>query len=176
MSLEQWILQEFDEMSARLQGQVLAVVPVERRHERPGGGNSITWATFHVARHADLALAIIGGGEPLRGGGFGLGEVEHAGVDPLDALDVERYVSEVIAAGREFVSTLDAEQVERIPDASGTLERADVSRGEFPWLYGQWSGQPVAFFLRWPLIAHATNHIGEMIATRNRMGLSPHSS
>ncbi len=176
MSLEQWILQEFDEMSARLQGQVLAVVPVERRHERPGGGNSITWATFHVARHADLALAIISDGEPLRAGGFGLGEVEHAGPEPLGASDVERYVLEVTAAGRDFISTLDTTQIERVPGAAGTLERAGVSRGEFAWLYEQWSGQPVAFFLRWPLIAHATNHIGEMIATRNRMGLSPYTA
>jgi hypothetical protein len=27
--------------------------------------------------------------------------------------------------------------------------------------------------VRWPLTGHLTNHVGEMIATRNRMGLSP---
>jgi len=176
MSLHAWILREFDDMTARLQTQVLAVVAPERRHERPGGGNSITWATFHVARHADLALAIIGGGEPRHRGGFGLGEVEPVAADPLDAAAVEHLVLDVTAAARDFIATFDVGQLERVPDSSGTLERAGVPRGEFAWLYEQWSGQPVAFFLRWPLTAHATNHIGEMIATRNRMGLSPYSS
>jgi len=174
MRLEQWILDDFNELSARLSGQVLARVPPERRHERPGGGNSITWATFHLARHADLALAIVAGDEPRRRGGFGLGEVEPTGPEGLDAADVERYARDVLAAGRDFITALDADQLDRIPDAPGTLERAGVPRHEFSWLYEQWSGQPVAFFLRWPLTAHATNHIGEMIATRNRMGLSPY--
>jgi hypothetical protein len=176
MRLQQWILDEFDEMSARLRTQVLALVPPERRHERPGGGNSINWAAFHVARHADLALAIIDGGEPRRRGGFGLGEVEHVGPEPLDAAEVERYVLDVTADARDFILTLDIGQLERMPDAARALELAGVPRGEFAWLYEQWSGQTVAFFLRWPLTAHATNHIGEMIATRNLMGLSPYSS
>jgi hypothetical protein len=36
------------------------------------------------------------------------------------------------------------------------------------------AGQPAAFFVRWPVIGHAINHVGEMIATRNRIGLSPY--
>jgi hypothetical protein len=36
-----------------------------------------------------------------------------------------------------------------------------------------WAGKPMSFFVRWEVIGHLANHTGEMIATRNRMGLSP---
>jgi hypothetical protein len=36
-----------------------------------------------------------------------------------------------------------------------------------------WGGQSLGFLVRWPLIGHITNHVGEMISTRNQQGLSP---
>jgi len=36
-----------------------------------------------------------------------------------------------------------------------------------------WQGKPTAWLARWPLLGHIGSHAGEMIATRNRMGLSP---
>jgi hypothetical protein len=43
----------------------------------------------------------------------------------------------------------------------------------YGWLYRMWDGQPASYFLRWEVVGHLTNHVGEMIATRNRLGLSP---
>jgi hypothetical protein len=175
MNLRTWILQELVDVSARLQTQVLAVVPPERRAQRPGGGNSINWATFHIARHADLGLAVLSGREPLQIGSSGLGEIEQPGLAGLEAPHVYRYAESVLVASRDFATTLDPDSLERIPDSSATLEAAQVPADEFGWLYEQWAGKQAAFFIRWPLTAHVTSHIGEMIATRNRLGLSPYS-
>lgn len=176
MNLETWIQQELDDVVLRLESQVLAQVPRERRDERPGGGNSINWALFHVARHAELALASLTGRDPSRNGAFGLGEVEDQGQETLNAATVEGFSAEVFAAAREFVLTLRPTQLAAVPDARATLEAAGIPRDDFGWLYDQCVGKPAAYFIRWPLTAHATNHIGEMIATRNRLGLSPYAS
>jgi hypothetical protein len=176
MNLETWIQQELDDVVARLNTQVLAFVPPDRRIERPGGGNSINWATFHVARHAELALAVLTRTGVTRSGSLGLGELEPQGPQPLDAESVERYAAGVFEATRTFGLNVDTGALETIPDTAATLVAAGVPRDELGWLYKQWVGKPAAFFIRWPLTAHATNHIGEMIATRNRLGLSPYSS
>jgi hypothetical protein len=36
-----------------------------------------------------------------------------------------------------------------------------------------WAGQPVSFFVQWEVVGHRLNHLGEMIAVRGRLGLSP---
>ncbi len=176
MRLEAWIQQELADVVARLNTQVLALVPREHRQQRPGGGNSINWATFHISRHAELALAVLTSGAVSHRGALGLGEVEQEWPDDLGANAIEQYAGDVFARARRFALMLDAGSLDRIPDAATTLERAAVPRAGYDWLYEQWTGRPASFFIRWPVIAHATNHIGEMIATRNRLGLSPYSS
>jgi hypothetical protein len=173
MDLRTWLLAELDDTAGRLERQVLARVPVERRGERPGGGNSITWSTFHLARHGDLALAVLRAGEPQRTGGGGLEEAEQDWAAELVPQEVDAYALGVLAAARELVAS--GPDLDAVPDADAALARADVPRDRFDWLYEQWSGQPAAFLVRWPLIGHVQLHLGEMLATRNRMGLSPHS-
>ncbi len=176
MNLETWIQQELGDVVSRLESQVLAQVPHERRHERPGGGNSINWALFHIARHAELALAILTRGCVSYRGAFGLGENEYQVPGTVEAASVERFARDVFAAAGEFALTLHAGGLEAALDVDATLDDAGIPRDEFAWLYDQWVGRRAAYFVRWPLIAHATNHIGEMIATRNRLGLSPYAS
>ena len=48
-----------------------------------------------------------------------------------------------------------------------------MPRDRFDWLYAMWEGKPAAFFVSWEAIGHGVSHLGELIATRNRMGLSP---
>jgi hypothetical protein len=170
--LTSWLLDELDDAAARLADQVLALVPPDLRAERPGGGNSIAWSTLHVARHADLALSVLTGAPPARGGGFGLDEAEPTEAPAVDPEDAAVYASTTLTAARALVA--DGPDLAAVPDAAGTLDRAEVPRDAYGWLFEQWSGQPVAFFIRWPLIGHVQNHVGEMIATRNRLGLSPH--
>ncbi len=174
MNLESWIQLELRDVSSRLTSQVLTPVPRDRRDERPGGGNSINWALFHVARHAELALAVLTRRPISRTGAFGLGETEMEGPDRLDAVAVESLARAVLTDAAAFALELTPAGLDAIPDARATLASAGIPHEGFDWLYEQWVGQPAAFFVRWPLTAHATNHIGEMIATRNRLGLSPH--
>jgi hypothetical protein len=176
-TIRDWILADLADVEGRLRSQVLAAVPPHRRQERPGGGNSVAWATLHIARHAELAIAILGGPDPARRGAFGLGEVEpDSWPEPPDPVSIERYALETLEAARGLLATIDLDTLDGVPEARAVLERAGVPDDQFGWLYEQWGRQPRAFFLRWPLLAHQTSHIGEMIAARNRMGLSPYAN
>ncbi|HET9051460.1 MAG TPA: hypothetical protein VFO60_07130 [Candidatus Dormibacteraeota bacterium] len=184
MDLQEWLVEELDDAVARLRGQVLELVPAERRSERPGGGNSIAWACFHAARHADLAQSAITGATPVLEGwrdqlpgavkaGGGIEEAQQPWSDELDPVRVDGYLLAVCGAGQRLVSELEPDELELVPDATAALARGGVDAGAFDWLYKMWSGKPAAFLVRWPVIGHVANHTGEMIATRNRMGLSP---
>jgi len=174
IDLTSWLLAELDDATARLEHQVLAHVPPRRRAERAdGGGSSIAWTTLHLARHADLALAALTGAPPARAGAHGLGEIEPDGGAPVDGEDAGAYALATLAAARAFVAS--GPDLEAVPDTTAALERAAVPRDAFGWLYEQWAGQPAAFLVRWPLIGHVHNHVGELIATRNRLGLSPYA-
>ncbi len=185
MDLSQWVLSQFDDTVERLRAQVLDLVPPERRREQPGGGNSILWGCFHLARHADLALAVVAAEEPAppagrlalgpvaATGGNGLQEAEPSWAGALPPEGVDTYLGAVVARVRQFLSAAVPSRLELVPDVQPRLTGANIDAGDFAWFYKMWQGQPVAFFVRWPLIGHIANHTGEMIATRDRMGLSP---
>ena len=86
---------------------------------------------------------------------------------------MDAYLATVCDAGHRVLGELAPDGLERVPDATGVLRRGGVDSGTFDWLYRMWDGKPAAFLVRWPVIGHVANHTGEMIATRNRMGLSP---
>jgi hypothetical protein len=184
VDLSQWLVAELDDTVARLRSQVLDLVPRERQGERMPGGNSIRWATFHVARHAALALAVVGRG-PLTDDprlasfgadaaspGNGLQEVEQPWAAELDALAVDEFATSVFLDVRAYLTALSPDDLDDRPDTVERLRAAGIDDTVFGWLYRMWD-QPLAFLVRWPLIGHVTNHVGEMIATRNQMGLSP---
>ncbi len=184
MDLGEWLVEEYEDITARLRGQVLDLIPVERRFERPGGGNSTVWACFHVARHADLARSVITGEDillerwrdqlpPSSKGGGGIEEAEQPWSDDLDPGLVDGYLAAVLAECRRAVAALGPDDLDRVPDGAGGLRRAGVPTEGFEWLYRMWGDRPAAFFVRWPVMGHLANHTGELIATRNRMGLSP---
>ncbi len=184
--LRQWIADEVVENGRRLTEGVLAHVPPERRLERPGGGNSITWGLWHASMHADLALrGVLRGDEPLHatwaeragaGGlppGWGLGEDEQPDVNELDQQAVAGYLADVLGDAATWVAGAQLSELTRVRDARSVLRSAAVSEDDYDWLYRMWDGKPAAYFLRWEVVGHVGNHVGEMIATRNRMGLSP---
>jgi hypothetical protein len=176
-----WIVDEYADARQRLTNQVLGLVPADRRAEAPGGGNSVLWGCFHVARHTDFALSVLTGSEPSLGApaaagyaGAGLEEAEQAWAADLDPAEVDAGLARVADAAAAYLAALDTgDELARRPDAAAALERAAVPTDRFDWLYRMWSGQPAAWFVRWPIVGHLANHTGEMIATRNRMGLSP---
>jgi hypothetical protein len=176
MNLSEWLLTDIEDAIGRLTNQALTPVPLLRRGERPGGGNSITWTSLHIARHAQLALSALDGtaiDTPVTGGD-GLDESEAEWAAGLDAARVEAYLFTVLEAVRGYVASLDPDALDAVPNAERALAEAGVPRERYAWLYAQWSGQPTAFFLRWPLLGHVRHHTGELTATRNRLGLSPH--
>lgn len=188
MDLMRWIRDEHASVRTRFERSVGSIVPIERWRDPLGpGGSSLAWLMFHAAYHEDLAInGVLRGGRPLIDGRraalgiagaephVGLGETEAADVTAtldLDALG--EYFDDVPVATETWMLELTADQLDERPDAAGALDRAGVSDAAAPWLYRLWSGQPTAFFVQWEAIGHRINHVGEMVALRNRMGLSP---
>jgi hypothetical protein len=184
MDLSTWLLAEHDETQARHRDQVQRIVPADARTARLPGGNSIRWATYHVARHAALGLVVAGAAEPGRDGrladfptdaavgGGGLQEVEQPWAADLDLAAVDGYAAAVADDVRAYLAALRPDDVDRVVDTEGRLRAAGVDPDAFGWLYRMWDA-PVAFLVRWPMLGHWTNHVGEMIATRNQLGHSP---
>jgi len=184
VDLSQWLVDEIDDISSRLRGQLLELVPPSRRRERPGGGSPILWNTFHAARHTSLALAVL---SPQLGPeryawlddlvskadpGIGLEEAALPWADAFSPEKVDGYLADVLGDARRFLAG-PAIDLDAVPDVSGALNRAGIGPGEWGWLHRMWQDKPAAWLVRWPLTGHISSHVGEMIATRNRMGLSP---
>jgi hypothetical protein len=175
VDLRQWLVDEFDDAVGRLKAHVLFLVPEEQRAERPGGGNSVLSTCYHTARHIDLALSVLTESEmllpvPARRESAGLDEGE-ASLE-LDAAEVDRYLARVLVAARRYIGAFDVADAERVPDSEWTLVAAGLPADDYDWLYRSWSNKPVAFFVRWEIVGHLGAHVGEMIATVHRMGLS----
>jgi len=178
-----YLVQDLDDTLARLSSQVLDLVPPQRQLEPLPGSNSIAWALYHTARHAQLALHVLGRSpavpQDVEGldarawtGGAGLQEVQQEWFTPSDASALREYHAEVFAHVRDFLGTLEPDGLNAPTDAAGALAEAEVDREVFGWLYGMWD-QPVAFLVRWPLTGHLVHHVGEMVTYRNQIGLSP---
>jgi len=86
---------------------------------------------------------------------------------------VDAYLVAVCDAGHRLLGELTSQDLDRVPGTAAALRRCGVDSDAFDWLYRMWDGKPASFLVRWPIIGHLANHTGEMIATRNRMGLSP---
>ena len=184
MDLSAWLVAELDDTVQRLRSQVIDIVPPERRRERLPGANSIGWATFHVARHAALALRVSGGDlaasdallaglDPsLSSASAGLHEVQQPVLDLIETPQIDGYALAVFGEVRGYLASVGEHSFAEAVDVATELERIGLDADQFGWLYGLWA-QPDGFLVRWPMLGHVTNHVGEMIALRNQMGLSP---
>ena len=177
MDLRNWLVSDASDIRRRLQGQVLDIVPAELRDARPGGGNSITWGLFHVTTHAELALATLNQ-SPVAGEGFlhewgGLEESEPEWSTDLDPLEVEVRVVEVIDRIVDLLEQQSLDELDEPIRVADAFERAGVNPDHYAWLARMWTDQSNSFLVRWPLLGHVGNHIGELVAVRNRLGLSP---
>lgn len=188
MELRTWIVGDVVSLRQRLAGGVLAYIPMDRRAERvDGGGIAPTYVLWHLARHHDVAVnRVLRGVDEVVGDWTdrlgvstdlwrGLAEGEDAElVDLLDPEAVEGYVLAVLDGTRSWLddadlAILDPPMVE-IDEALADLGTPEDRMG---WLYDMWRGKPASFFLSWEAVGHGVNHLGELTAIRNRMGLSP---
>ena len=186
MNLRRWIDGELALIGDRVTTQVLDLVPLERRSEPIEGGSSITFLLWHVARHHDLAInaALLGrpqvldahpavaDGEVLVWAGLPEAE-DHEFTTRLDPVAVATYHAAVNESTRAWLADADLAILGEVIDAPSALTAAGVDEEGFPWLHRMWSGQTGAFFVQWEAVGHQINHLGEMVAVRNRMGLSP---
>jgi hypothetical protein len=191
VDLRTWLLDAHRDMRTRLDGAVLAKVPVERWAETPpGGGSSITWLTVHLARHHDLALQtairnraplftellpVLGLDPAHHAAGTGLTEREDTVVtEAIDPAALVAYVAAVFDTTERWLQRLSAMAMDSIPDTGRRLVRlGGLDTDDFGWLIAMWSGRPVSWLVQWPLLGHANAHIGEAIAVRNRLGYNP---
>ena len=183
MELSSWLVAEHDDAMQRLSGQILDIVPAERRRERLPGANSVDWTVFHIARHASLALRVLGHdpamSDALLAGAAaevtapsaGLQETEQPWLAQIETPQLEAYSLSVLDEVRAFLSRQDAAGVDVAPDVTAALRTAGLDEQQFGWLYQQWSTPHLLF--RWPLTGHIIHHVGELTGVRNQMGLSP---
>ena len=185
MNVSDYLVAELDDSVGRLRTQILELVPLDRQLERLPGANSVTWITYHVARHAALALSIVTGSAGIRDtrldafdprastGGAGLHEVQQPFTDDLDPSTVNDYALQVFADVRVYLQSIEEPELDALLDIEAALDAAHIEHDTFDWLYRLWADQPIAFLVRWPLTAHLTHHVGELTGMRNQMGLSP---
>ncbi len=186
MDLRRWIDDELALVADRVATQVLEHVPVERRSEPVEGGSSITFLLWHVTRHHDLAInvALLGRTQVLEEHPgvaqeqvpvwAGLPEAEDRDLAAsLDPVAVANYHAAVIDSTRTWLAAADLGVLDLAIDGPAALARVGIGEGEFPWLHRMWGGKTGAFFVQWEAVGHELNHLGEMVAVRNRMGLSP---
>jgi hypothetical protein len=187
VDLRRWIIADLTSLRARLQNGFVNIIPAERWRERvDGGGVAPVYVAWHVARHHDVAVNAVLRDEPevldawhdrL---GFatdtwrGLAESEdHALVDELDAVAVGNYLLAVLDASVQWLDAGALPDLASIPDSAAALRRLGTPVDRFDWLYAMWDTKPAHFFLSWEAVSHGYNHLGELTAIRNRMGLSP---
>jgi hypothetical protein len=189
MDLRAYLLDALADLRGRLFGSVINIVPTERWTEKAdGGGSSVAWLLLHLARHQDLAVQTAIRNQPplflelrdsLGLGGMptwaGLTEHEDRAVSTAPSSDaLINYVVGAFAGTKRWMSRLSVMAMESIPDTPRRLDtKAQLSRDEVPWLYENWSGKTVNWFVQGPVLGHGHNHVGEAISVRNRLGLSP---
>lgn len=189
MDLQAWLVDAHTDLRRRLTGAVVEQVPAERWSEQAdSGGSSVTWLLLHLARHQDLALTtVIRNKPPLfsdHADALGLGQVSPAtGLGEREQPDVSAlvppealiaYLDATFDGTRRWLQRLSLMALDVIPDTARRLQtKALLDPGELDWLFGMWTGRSVAWFVQWPVLGHGQSHLGEAIAVRNRMGLSP---
>ena len=189
MDLREWMTAEHTDVGNRFTDGVASRVPLDRWTEHPdAGGSCLAQLLFHVSLHADMALqAVICAKSPLVNSwrdrlGLtnllphkGLPEAEDAGVVAnIQVPHLLHYAAAVHTETAAWIATADLTQLDEIPPASERLRKYGlVSVDSVPWLHAMWTDKPVSWFIQWECIGHVLNHLGEMVAARNRMGLSP---
>jgi len=189
MDLRAYLLDALGDLRGRLFGSVIEYVPPQRWVEQTdGGGSSISWLLLHLARHQDLAVTTVIRNQPplflaerdAMGLGAmptwaGLSETEDRAVSGAPSPDaLINYVVGVFSGTKKWMGRLSAMAMDSVPDTPRRLEKhALLPRDEVPWLYDNWTGKTVNWFVQGTVLGHGHAHVGEAISVRNRMGLSP---
>jgi hypothetical protein len=187
VDLRTWISDDIGSLRNRLDGGVLSVIPHDRRTERvDGGGIAPIYVLWHMARHQDVAVnrvlahtdEVVEAWTDRLGVDTdlwrGLAEAEDGDlVEILDPEAVDGYMLAVLDRSAAWLADADLGDLDATAETDEALRGLGLPEDRFDWLYNMWRGKPRSFFLSWEAIGHGYNHLGELIAIRNRMGLSP---
>ncbi|MDO8361722.1 MAG: hypothetical protein Q7V88_02395 [Actinomycetota bacterium] len=189
MDLHGWMIADLASVRTKLFDSVVQLIRPERWHEQAdGGGSTLAGLLLHLARHQDLAVNVaIRNHAPLfaeyrselglaaAGPGVALSEREDRALTaqvPADAL--LHYVTAVFDRTAEWLEPLGSLALDIEPNTAYRLtHRGGLDADELPWLYTMWEGKALWWLVQWPVIGHGHAHVGEAIALRNRLGLSP---
>jgi len=189
MDLKTWIKSDYSMIRPLCRMVVLNAVPHEQLTTKPGpNSNSIAWLIWHIARCEDVVINTVVRGVPqvltgekwadrLRleltqiGTGFSDDEVTDFGTH----INAEQLIAYWDAVGKETAAWLDALPVETLDDVPDVRERLTTAPGYVSpagaWVEDIWNNKPASFFLRWVVIGHGNQHIGEMQAVRGQLGI-----
>lgn len=194
VDLRSWIRADLTGVATRFTQAVAGHVPPERWTDRiPGTGSgrassSIAGMLLHLSYHHDLAVSTATLDRPPLMAGWrdrlgladappelGLSEQEDTtAVDGLELGALVEYFHAVTDLTTAWVTKVSTYALDTVPASSRRLEqRAGVRRSEVPWLHAMWEGRTVGWLVQWEAVAHPYSHLGEMIALRNHLGLSP---
>ncbi|MDG1410023.1 MAG: hypothetical protein P8L46_01850 [Acidimicrobiales bacterium] len=187
MELRSWITGDLMSLNNRVENGVLNIIPPERMAERvDDGGIAPVYALWHAARHQDVAVnSVLRGTDQVLtkwGERVGATEATWRGLAEAEDLDlvphlapraVGDYYLAVIDETLRWVADADLSVLDTTPDSTAALAKIGTPTDQFDWLYAMWDGKPGYFFLAWEAVGHGYNHLGELVAVRNRMGLSP---
>jgi hypothetical protein len=187
VDLRSWVSADVVSLRQRLKTGFVDIVPPDRWRERvDDGGIAPVYVTWHVARHHDVAINCVLRRVPevlqawqdrvgiAEDTWRGLAEGEdHDLVDQLSPEGVGQYCMAVLDNTIDWLADAELPDTASVPDSVGTLRSLGVPEDKFDWLYSMWDGKPAHFFLAWEAVGHGYNHLGELLAIRNRMGLSP---
>jgi hypothetical protein len=123
---------------------------------------------FRTAWAEVLRNSLAGRSGIENGPGVGVEEAAPPWADQLCPEKVDGCLDDVLAGARRFLVG-PAIDLDAVPDVSSGLIHAGIGPGEFGWLHRMWQDKPAAWLARWPLLGHIGSHVGEMIATRNRI-------
>ncbi|RMH78621.1 MAG: hypothetical protein D6683_07380 [Actinomyces sp.] len=187
MDLRTWLVDEAHDLRRRLEGAVIAHLPPEEMTERvDGGGVAPVYVLWHLARHHDVAVNAVLRGEAevldahadrvgiATDTWRGLAEAQDDEiVARLDPAGVAAYTLAVCDATAAWLADTPLDVLDTVPDPAAVLDALGTPRDRFSWLYDMWAGRDAAFFVRWEALGHGFNHLGELVALRNRLGHSP---
>jgi hypothetical protein len=185
--LRRWVLDELADTRRRLADGVIGRIPADRRHETADHDDvSPAAVLWHLSRHHDVAVngvlrdrdqVVLRWTERLGvHDRLHRGLAERADTDLVGSLDPDAVGAYALAVIDDTIAWLDAatlDDLDDVPDSHRALAALGAPADDFDWLYAMWEGRPRRWFLSWEAIGHVVTHTGELVAIRNRMGLSP---
>ena len=190
MDLIRWIRGQHRGVRRVFEANIYSALTADQMRERPDGiGNSVGWLMWHMARTEDVIVnsVIREQDQVLMGDGWmnklgvdstliGTGLDDEEVVDISSRIDIEaanEYWKTIADQTSEWLKTIDAEALERIPDMQGRIEAIPpvFASIENTVAASFWGGRSIGYLFGGTVISHGYIHVGEMQSIVGRLGV-----